>query len=57
MIVDAHPRSEERNGVRGKDSFFIGVGGTITIDTFYDNESLEKAASNHRLASRLLILQ
>lgn len=37
--------------------FFIGVGGTITIDTFYDNESLEKAASNHRLASRLLILQ
>lgn len=37
--------------------FFVGVGGTITIDTFYDNESLEKAASNHRLASRLLILQ
>lgn len=52
------PGVEERNGVRGKDSFFfIGVGGTITIDTFYDNESLEKAASNHRLASRLLILQ
>lgn len=50
------PAMEERNGY-GKDSFFVGVGGTITIDTFYDNESLEKAASNHRLASRLLILQ